>query len=73
MITTMTAPFQIWNCNIFEYCLDTNWVITIYFLELEDKDKKSQDLLKLLEVKNMENQKYKTAADIAKVTMSKGR
>ena len=73
MITTMTAPFQILNCNIIWVCLDTNWVIIIYFSELEDKDKKSQDLLKLLEVKNMENQKYKTAADIAKVTMCKGR
>ncbi|XP_071141114.1 myosin-10-like [Mytilus edulis] len=35
-------------------------------LDLEDKESKYQDLLKMLENKNLESQKYKTAAEIAK-------
>ncbi|XP_052059105.1 myosin heavy chain, striated muscle-like isoform X5 [Mytilus californianus] len=35
-------------------------------LDLEDKESKYQDLLKMLENKNLETQKYKTAAEIAK-------
>ena len=51
------------------------WLFFVDFLfsEVEDKESKYQELLKMLEAKNQEIQKYKTAAEVAKVNSWQGK
>ncbi len=45
------------NCNEFLF----------FFSEIEEKEDKIQQMFKQIEMKNMEVQRYKTAAEVAKV------
>jgi len=44
-------------------------ILYVCFTELDEKDEKIQMLYKQIEVKSMEAQKFKTAAEVAKVTI----
>ena len=47
-------------------------MILKYYAEIEEKEDKMQQLFKQVEMKNMEAQRYKTAAEVAKVRAAKG-